>query len=45
MDTWKILLGAIGGAIFVGVFIAAVLIFVRHLLMKLVGQNTDTAFQ
>ena len=43
--TWKILIGAIAGAIFVSVVIVAVLILGRHLLMKLVDENTDTTIQ
>ncbi len=45
MADWKILVGAIGGTIFVGVVIAAVLFVGRHILMKLVGENTDTTNQ
>ena len=45
MATRKILFGGIGGAIFVWVLIVVLLSFVRYLLMKLVGKNTNRAIQ
>ena len=43
--TSKILVGAIAGAIFVGVVIVAVLFLGRLLLMNLVDENSDTTVQ
>ncbi|MEJ2234671.1 MAG: hypothetical protein P8X67_12165 [Syntrophobacterales bacterium] len=45
MATWKILVGASGGAIFVGVVIVATLRFGRYLLTKLFGENANTTIQ
>ena len=39
IGTWKIAVGSIGGAIFIGLFIVVVLRFSRYLLIKLASSN------
>ncbi len=41
MATWKVVVGSIGGAIFIGLLIVVVLRFSRYLLNKLAGSNMD----
>ena len=43
--TWKILVGGIGGAIFLGVVMVATLRFGRYLLMKRLGDNSNITIQ
>ncbi len=41
MATWKILVGSIGGAIFIAVLIMSVLRFSRYIIMKLSESSTN----
>ena|GEM_PF-4094593 len=41
IGTWKIAVGSIGGAVFIGLLIVVVLRFSRYLLIKLAGLNMD----
>ncbi|MEJ2364069.1 MAG: hypothetical protein P8075_07835 [Deltaproteobacteria bacterium] len=45
MATWKILVGGVGGTIFVGVVIVAALRFGRYLITKLFKENANTTIQ
>lgn len=45
LATWKILLGTIGGAIFVGVLVAGSLIIMRYFMVKLVTESRDPAIK
>ena len=41
MATWNVVVGSVGGVIFVGLLIVVVLRFSRYLLIKLAGSNMD----